>query len=547
MPYISVVLSNYNGATYLTEAVKSILFQSYKDFEVILVDDASTDDSAQIIDRFTAQVPNTIKKVTHDTNKGQAEGFNSGIQSAKGTIICLMDSDDLWFPNKLSGVADYFALAPSCVMLQHNLYFRQGDVPTKIRFRNFSVVGEIVDYTQCLRGGRLPQFIPTTGLSFKADALRQVLPIPSCFRTCADGYLTRTVMTLGSVGFVDECWGEYRVHGKNNTFANRFFDQQYYIFKQLMPALNTFYSAHGVSLRFPEFRRERWLLRLCEGVNALFDIAGFGDLTKSACHKLIAGESLSASQNKRKIRSYKNVHRGRRAFIIGMGPSLEISDLVKLKGEITFACNKIFLAFEQVEWRPTYYSVLDVLVAKNNASEISKLNLVKFFSASCRKYFNEDEAIWLNDLASQNDKYGNRIYSFSEDLTSGVYGGFTVVYLQLQLAWYMGIKEIYLIGLDFNFDYGARQQSGEKCEHGDVLVSRGEINHFHPDYRKKGETWTVPQLEKQSIAFRVAREFFEANGGKIYNASRRTKLDVFDRINFDDVLTLRQAKYSTTS
>jgi len=59
-----------------------------------------------------------------------------------------------------------------------------------------------------------------------------------------------------------------------------------------------------------------------------------------------------------------NIHKDSRAFIIGSGPGLRIEDLDKLKNEITFACNKIYLAFEKTDWRPNYLSVTDNLVAK---------------------------------------------------------------------------------------------------------------------------------------------------------------------------------------
>lgn len=536
VPHISVILANYNGATYLAEAIDSVLAQDYDDFELVIVDDASTDESLSIIHGFATRAPDKIRKIVHDRNKGQAEGFNTGVRSAAGDIVCFLDSDDLWYPNKIFGVAAYFSLAPNCVMFQHNLYFRRGDVPTKLRFRDFSAAGDILKYSQSLGGGRFPQFIPTSGLSIKTSVLRELMPIPPHFRTCADGYITRTAMTLGSVGFLDECWGEYRVHGSNNTYHNKSFDQRLYIYKQLAPTLNSFYAARGLPFRFPESALQHWLRRRQENMHAFLGMTGMYNSLQRGYEKLTGKKSLISLRNTEEIRRYRSAHSGKRGFILGMGPSLKVSDLERLKGEVTFACNKIFLAFPQTKWRPTYYSVLDVLVAKNNAPAISNLNLVKFFGESCRKYFDEADGLWLNELASPIDEEGRRIYSFSEDASVGVYGGFTVIYLQLQLAWHMGIKEVFLIGLDFHFDYGAEHRSGQICKHGEILVSRGEVNHFHPEYRKKGEGWTVPQLEKQRRAFLKAKQFFDANGGRIYNASRCTKLDVFERVNFDDVI-----------
>jgi hypothetical protein len=98
----------------------------------------------------------------------------------------------------------------------------------------------------------------------------------------------------------------------------------------------------------------------------------------------------------------------------------------------------------------------------------------------------------------------------------------------------MGIRELYLLGIDFDFiiskQTGTRTESDEE-----LLQSNGEVNHFHPEYRSKGELWTMPRLDIQYDAFRTARYFFEEAGGMIYNSSRRTKLDVFPLVEFDDI------------
>ena len=77
--------------------------------------------------------------------------------------------------------------------------------------------------------------------------------------------------------------------------------------------------------------------------------------------------------NVRKLRALRDRHRGQRGVVIGNGPSLRVEDLDRLGGEVTFASNKIFLAFPETSWRPTYYSVSDILVARNNLEEINNL------------------------------------------------------------------------------------------------------------------------------------------------------------------------------
>ena len=236
-----------------------------------------------------------------------------------------------------------------------------------------------------------------------------------------------------------------------------------------------------------------------------------------------------------RIKKFRNCHLNKRAFIIGSGPSLRVEDLDKLKNEITFACNKIYLSFDTTDWRPTYYSVIDSMVAKNNARRINSYGLLKIFSNSIRiNFLGRKDIYWLKDISSPKIN-GKLMIKFSEDISAGVYGGYTVIYTMLQIAYYMGIREVYLLGIDFSFD--VPKPSHKKSPVGETLLfSDGEINHFHPDYRKKGEIWTMPRLDLQYQAFCVARDAYQAVGRMIYNASRETKLDVFRCVKFEDIL-----------
>lgn len=236
-----------------------------------------------------------------------------------------------------------------------------------------------------------------------------------------------------------------------------------------------------------------------------------------------------------RVSRFKDCHQGKRAFIIGSGPSLKIEDLDRLKNEITFACNKIYLAFDNTDWRPTYFSVIDSMVARNNIEAINKSSLVKIFSNSVRSNFiGRKDIYWLKDIGSP--RVDNKIqFRFSEDLQKGVYGGYTVIYTMLQIAYYMGLNEVYLLGVDFSFEIP--RPSSRKSPMGETLLyGSGEINHFHPDYRAKGEAWTMPQLDLQYKAFCCARDAFAADGRVIYNASRQTKLDVFPRVDLDKIV-----------
>ena len=262
---------------------------------------------------------------------------------------------------------------------------------------------------------------------------------------------------------------------------------------------------------------------------------------KDKCNRLrnlvvwpIKSRGLFLSADERKVAGFKDIHKSRRCFIVGNGPSLRIGDLDLLKNEITFACNKIYLAFNETDWRPTYYSVLDILMAENNATIIDELQLCKIYHEDVKPFFpSADDIIWLKALPEPKVD-GEYVGMFSDNVLKGVYGGWTVLYPQIQLAFFMGIREMYLIGVDFTFDVPT--PTGTTCQHGEILKHQGEQNHFHPEYRKPGERWTMPQLDLQRKAFSAAKVAVEAQGGCIYNASRKTALDIFPTADFDFIM-----------
>lgn len=262
----------------------------------------------------------------------------------------------------------------------------------------------------------------------------------------------------------------------------------------------------------------------------------------SSLRRWSAAAGRPRSTRDRQLYGLKDRHRHRRAFVIGAGPSLRTSDLERLEGEITFASNKIYLATDTIAWRPTYYSVIDVLVAQNNAERICALDLTHIHSVAVRPYLGEDPRFLYLDHLPTIERFGGRLLGFSRDLLTGVYGGRTVIYQQLQIALYMGIREVYLIGVDFSFDVPKGSATGATSDLGETVIrSRGEVNHFHPDYRKPGEAWTMPRMDEQRQAFRRARRAFERAGGRLVNASRQTKLDALPRANFDDLVPPAEA------
>ena len=112
-----------------------------------------------------------------------------------------------------------------------------------------------------------------------------------------------------------------------------------------------------------------------------------------------------------------------------------------------------------------------------------------------------------------------------------VWVGGTVTYLCLQLAYYMGFSDVYMIG----FDHSYKIPKDAKVEGVNITSASDDPNHFHPDYFGKGYRWHDPQVERMGQAYHKARHYYEAAGRRIRNATIEGHLEVFERVNYDSL------------
>jgi len=112
-PLISVIIPTYNRGWIIKEAIDSVLSQDYRDFELIIVDDGSTDNTLEILNSYQDDIT-----VLRQNNHGVSAARNRGIMAASGRFVAFLDSDDLWLPQKLSSQVDYFNLNPDAIICQ---------------------------------------------------------------------------------------------------------------------------------------------------------------------------------------------------------------------------------------------------------------------------------------------------------------------------------------------------------------------------------------------------------------------------------------------
>jgi glycosyltransferase involved in cell wall biosynthesis len=120
MPKVSATLTTFNGATrrYLGFAIESVLNQTFKDFELLIIDDGSSDSTKQFCEKYL--IDNRVKYIYQD-NKGLAGARNTGIENSQGEYICFLDDDDVWKEDKLQKQLDFFEKNPDAGMVYTNL------------------------------------------------------------------------------------------------------------------------------------------------------------------------------------------------------------------------------------------------------------------------------------------------------------------------------------------------------------------------------------------------------------------------------------------
>lgn len=108
---VSIVVPAYNASQYLAETIESVLAQTFTDFELLIIDDGSTDNTADIISMYSHK-DNRVKLFSQQ-NQGVSIARNTGIEKAKGKYIAFLDSDDIWLPNKLALHIEHFRQNPN--------------------------------------------------------------------------------------------------------------------------------------------------------------------------------------------------------------------------------------------------------------------------------------------------------------------------------------------------------------------------------------------------------------------------------------------------
>ena len=225
----------------------------------------------------------------------------------------------------------------------------------------------------------------------------------------------------------------------------------------------------------------------------------------------------------KKLRKFRNIHNGEKCFIIGNGPSINQMDLSLLRNCHTFGLNKIFLLLDRIDLNLSYHVAVNPYVIRQSARQIEALSCPSFLSyrAAHREVRRAEHIYYLMTTGH---------FAFNTDLEKVIHEGCTVTYVAMQIAYYMGFKNIFLIGVDHNFHYSGKPNEKQ-------VMQGKDLNHFDPRYFQNCE-WQLPDLEASELAYQTANFYFKRNGRQIYDATVNGKLSIFPKISFEQALSM---------
>ncbi len=215
-PLVSILVPNYNYAKYIGETLESTLRQSYSNFEVIVCDDGSKDNSCEIIEAYVQKDPRI--KLIRKQNGGVAAALNTAYQESKGQIICLLDADDIWLDNKLECTVALFKSDAKCGFAIHNVIQIDGEgnlLKSTPMYSNLPA-GWLAQ-SALENGGFVYNIPPASALSVRRQVGDCIFPLNEEFVRNADSLIFRFAPLITAIASTNEVLSQFRIHGANTT------------------------------------------------------------------------------------------------------------------------------------------------------------------------------------------------------------------------------------------------------------------------------------------------------------------------------------------
>lgn len=239
MPLVSIITPSHNARAFIRDTIDSVLAQTYSNWEMIIVDDCSSDGSVEYI-RDLISNDERIKLIDLHTNVGAAMARNTALGVAKGRFVAFLDSDDMWAPEKLD-VQVNFMLQSKCAFsyTAYNVCNDKGDqifgeisVPDTLTYHQYlanTIIGCLTVMLDVEKLGKIqmPNLRSSHDMALWADILKSIDKAYGINTSLASYRLVATSNTANKLKASKEVWAVYRKHLNMNVFSSLFYFVQY--------------------------------------------------------------------------------------------------------------------------------------------------------------------------------------------------------------------------------------------------------------------------------------------------------------------------------
>lgn len=563
---ISVITPSYNQGEFIRDCIDSVRMQTIKPIEHLVYDPGSSDESLSVLKEYECIT------LINESDSGQSDAVNKGIQRAKGDIIAWINADDYYFnENVFKTVLQRFKMDDS-----PDIVYGKGEYVDekreKLRDVYINKAPETLKWRLQQEDGILQP-----ALFIKREVFERIGLLSDHLHYCMDyEFWIRCNKNEIKFAYIDKNLACARYHIKNKTYGQRgkSYEEVSDMLRQKYGYVN-----HNWLKRYAEFLTEGFdgvlehsgntainkpasvkehYINLLKAYNANYDsikkisdnrtAMGYMDTAKEMhrydikgavhCHEIAmdkiqvekhvcytVGErrfAFDAEWKKREIEKTHNLLRelirnrkNDACIIVGNGPSLKKTDFKLFKNQDLIVSNNAFLDSELISYAK-YYTVVNYLVAEQGFHKINLIeNVYKIFPYWLSYCLNSGNNTFFIDAVGYP--------KFSTNIFENVSWRHTVSFYNMHLAYGLGYKKVILVGFDHNY----RQQDG--CKEGEIIHSyEDDENHFAKEYFK-GKKWQAANVVKMEEMYKLANEAFKRDNREIVNCTAGGKLELFRR------------------
>ena len=210
---VSVILPAYNAAVYLPYAIDSVLAQAYAEWEIVIVDDGSTDHTGAVVDSYRPKLGDRLQYL-HQPNRGVSAARNTGIRAARGKFIALLDADDVWLPHRLERGVEAMDADPAAGLVHARVarIDTRGLVTGQLKVQPKYLSGRIASHIYT----RHAHLICTTVI-FRKSCLETAGWFDEAMQTTEDRDLWFRIALRYKIAYIDEVLAYYRISPTSTT------------------------------------------------------------------------------------------------------------------------------------------------------------------------------------------------------------------------------------------------------------------------------------------------------------------------------------------